>query len=73
MKKLILGMVFVFATGTMMNATNSSIEITAPSNCTEWAWAKADQLQADSPSTLSDWDMWEVTNTYYAECMGEDQ
>jgi hypothetical protein len=76
MKKLILGMVFVFATGTMMNAnSNITLDIINPDEfeCAESSWAKADELQADTPNTLSDWDMWEVTNTYYAECMGEAQ
>ncbi|MDD7915627.1 hypothetical protein [Polaribacter ponticola] len=37
MKKLILGMVFVFATGTMMNA-NTATGIEKPNDCFEDAW-----------------------------------
>ena len=74
MKKLILGMVFVFATGTMLNANTVKVN-TIPDEfeCAELAWNKADKLNATyteaSGNSYSDWDMWELTNSYYESCM----
>lgn len=62
-------MVFVFATGTMMNASTFSSQNPDEFECAEIAWAAADQLQEETPNTLSDWDMWEITNFEFEQCM----
>lgn len=70
MKKLILAMVFVFATGTMVNA-KASINETSPDSmeCAEYAWNEVSEA-ASQNSQLSDWDLWEMTDAVYEDCMG---
>ncbi|WP_298883186.1 hypothetical protein [uncultured Polaribacter sp.] len=75
MKKLILAMVFVFATGTIMNATSTNNLNPDPIDCATSAWNEADEVNASyaaaSGHSYSEWDLWEITNTLYEDCMGE--
>jgi hypothetical protein len=64
-KKIILSVVFVFASFAMVNANEQYGD-----DCVEYAWAKTDQLQEDTGANWSDWDYWDVTNYYYEQCMG---
>ena len=46
-------------------------------DCASWAWDKADELNqnyidAGGPG-YSDWDMWELTDYYYNQCIQENQ
>jgi hypothetical protein len=72
MKKVILSLVFVIATGSMMNA-NTSLN-PDEFECAEFAWNKADEVNSSYKSAsghnYSSWDMWELTSFHYEECMG---
>jgi hypothetical protein len=74
MKKLILAMVFVFFTGTMMNANTSNNLQQEQEDCATQAWNGADEVNdsyaAASGHSYSEWDLWEITNTLYEDCMG---
>ena len=67
MKKLILGMVFVFATGTMMNANTSNKEITTQitrtiekaDDCFSEAWEYGTDMG------YSEYSEWFYMNEYY--------
>lgn len=73
MKKIILGIVFVFATGTIVNASTSINQNPDEFECAEFAWNKADEVNASyaeaAGHNYSDWDMWELTNHHFEECM----
>jgi hypothetical protein len=71
MKKVILAMVFIFATGTIMNASSSKEEITAPitrtlekaNDCFSEAW------EYGTVMGKSDYGEWFYMNEYYeAHC-----
>lgn len=64
MKKLILGMVFVFATGTMMNANSISTNVEQPVDCFQDAWDYGTE-HGGGDETLE----WFWTDVYYTICM----
>lgn len=72
MKKLILAMVFVFATGTIMNASSSKEEITTKitktlekaNDCLQDAW------DFGTAAGGSDFNQWYATNSYYEVICG---
>lgn len=74
MKKLILTLVFVFAMGVFYMVEASILEINL-TDCASQAWEEADQLNQDyidnGGSGFSDWDMWDLTDYYYEQCMEE--
>ena len=36
-------------------------------SCLDWAWARADELNAMGNNQWSSWDLWDVTNSLYED------
>ena len=49
----------------------SLMSVAPDDDCLDWAWSQADKLNKLSGNQWSGWDLWDVTNALYEDCIGE--
>jgi hypothetical protein len=65
-KKIFSLMAVVLFVGSSMNMNALTFY-----NCVDFAWAEADRLNELSGNQWSSWDLWDVTNSLYEDCINE--